>query len=167
MKESSELKTPFDRVTNFFAYIGGLVVLYLLLSICLSVVTRYVFRTPLGWVVQISEYCVAFIAFLGAAWLERKNKHIKVEIFLDRLSHRTQTVLEIFTSILSILISVAIAIVGIWVVIDLYSRDVRSVDILELPMAPIISLIPLGLILFAIAKLMGIVDQIRHIKALK
>ncbi len=137
-----------DAVTKCFAFLAGVVILFLLIAICVSVLSRYFFHSPIGWIVQISEYCIGFIAFLGAAWLEREDGHIKVEIIIGSINENVRHILDIVTSIIGSITCIIIAIYGFKVVFDFYQRNVKSVDILETKLWYIYIVIPIGFLFY-------------------
>jgi len=137
-----------DAVTKSFALLAGIVIIFLLITICVSVLSRYFFHAPIGWVVQISEYCIGFIAFLGAAWLEREDGHIKVEIVIGSINEHARHVLDIITSIIGSITCIIITIYGFKVVFDFYQRNVMSVDILETKLWYIYIVIPIGFLFY-------------------
>ena len=48
-----------------------LIFVAMMLVVCAEVLLRYGFNSPISWVVEISEYALLWITFLGAAWVLR------------------------------------------------------------------------------------------------
>ena len=74
------------------AGVSAIFILFIMLSICGEVFMRYLFKRPLMWTVEISEYLQLYVAFLSAAWVLRQDGHVKLEIFTGMLGMRAQTV---------------------------------------------------------------------------
>jgi TRAP-type C4-dicarboxylate transport system permease small subunit len=56
------------------------------LAIAAEVLLRYGFNSPIAWVVELSEYALLWITFLGASWVLRHGGHVRVDILLQYLS---------------------------------------------------------------------------------
>ena len=94
-----------DFIIVSFSFVAGLLLAFILLSVCLEVVMRYFFNRPLQWVVELTEYALLYITFLGTAWLLRSEGHINVDVFLTLFSRRAQSGFKIFSSIIGIIVS--------------------------------------------------------------
>ena len=55
-------------------------------AICAEVLLRYGFNRPIAWVVELSEYALLWITFLGASYVLRHGGHVRVDILLQYLS---------------------------------------------------------------------------------
>ena len=95
-----------DRLTDVSAFAAGLLLSFILLSVCLDVIMRYCLNRPLQWVIELTEYALLYITFLGTAWLLRTEGHITVDVVLNRLSPRRQAILRVFSSAVGIVICV-------------------------------------------------------------
>ncbi|MEO8717277.1 MAG: TRAP transporter small permease [Burkholderiales bacterium] len=58
--------------------------------VCMDVAARTfrLFATP--WTLDISEYMLYAITFLGAPWVLREDGHIAIEIFVEQLAPRAR-----------------------------------------------------------------------------
>ena len=59
-----------------------------------DVFLRYFFDSPVTASMELTEWLMVFVAFLGLAWCAIKGRHIKVEIIVGRLPHRAQEVIN-------------------------------------------------------------------------
>jgi TRAP-type C4-dicarboxylate transport system permease small subunit len=87
-----------DRIIDLCAFAAGLLLSFILISVCLEVVMRYFLNRPLQWVIELTEYALLYITFLGTAWLLKKDGHIAVDVMLFRLGPRAQAFLGVFSS---------------------------------------------------------------------
>jgi TRAP-type C4-dicarboxylate transport system permease small subunit len=139
-----------DRIMEIFSFIAGLFLAFILLSVCLEVFMRYFLNRPLQWVVELTEYALLYITFLGTAWLLKKGGHINVDIFLSLLSSRTRTGLQFFSSLIGIIVSFCLVWYGFLVSWEHYQDGIYNITLLEFPKAPLLAIIPIGsLILLA------------------
>lgn len=133
-----------DVIIVSFSFIAGLLLAFILLSVCLEVIMRYLFNRPLQWVIELTEYALLYITFLGTAWLLRSEGHISVDVFTALFSERTQSGLRIFSSLIGIIVSFALVWYGVVVFWDHYEGGIYNLTLLEFPKAPLLAIIPIG-----------------------
>ena len=139
-----------DKIMEIFAFLAGLILAFILLSVCLEVFMRYFLNRPLQWVVELTEYALLYITFLGTAWLLKRGGHINVDIFLSLLSSRNRAGLKIFSSLIGIIVSFCLVWYGFAVSWEHFQDGIYNITLLEFPKAPLLAIIPIGsLILLA------------------
>lgn len=81
---------PLDRLVDALALAAGALLCALVVLICMDVAARTftLFATP--WTLDITEYMLYAITFLGAPWVLREDGHIAIEIFVERLAPRAR-----------------------------------------------------------------------------
>ncbi len=81
---------PLDRLVDALALAAGALLCALVVLICMDVVARTftLFATP--WTLDITEYMLYAITFLGSPWVLREDGHIAIEIFVERLAPRAR-----------------------------------------------------------------------------
>ena len=139
-----------DKIMEIFAFLAGLILAFILLSVCLEVFMRYFLNRPLQWVIELTEYALLYITFLGTAWLLKRGGHINVDIFLSLLSSRSRAGLKIFSSLIGIIVSFCLVWYGVAVSWEHFQDGIYNITLLEFPKAPLLAIIPIGsLILLA------------------
>lgn len=136
--------TVLDRINHIFVLFSIALIVFALLAVCADVTIRYVTPHPLLWVQEVTNYVLVYITFLSAAWVLKKDMHVRVDLFLNRLSSRGRALLNAVDSALGALISLTIVLAGGYVTIDYFQRGVPSVELLATPMYLVIGIIPLG-----------------------
>jgi C4-dicarboxylate transporter DctQ subunit len=139
-----------DKVMNGLAWLAGSLMMLALLMVCVDVVMRYFFNSPIGGVLQFSEYVLLYIPFLAAAYVLKDDGHIKIDIVLNRLSPKVQTALNMLTSLFSFLVLLVLTYYGTYITLDYYRRGVPTLKYYKIPEFLIIMVIPLGCFLFAL-----------------
>lgn len=83
-------KTRLDWLIDALALIAGVSLCVLTAIICLDVASRNLrlFATP--WTLDVAEYLLYGITFLGAPWVLREGGHISIDIVVDRLEPRAR-----------------------------------------------------------------------------
>lgn len=75
-----------DWLSNGAGAICGIAILGLVFIISFEVIARYLFNSPTSWVTEYSLYIFVGTSFLAAGYAHLEDSHIRVEVFLDRLS---------------------------------------------------------------------------------
>ncbi len=132
-----------DRIMDSFAFVGAILIIYIMAATCLEVVARRV-RYPQKWVMETTEYSLLFITFLATAWLLRGEYHVRMDILTNALSQKAQAFLGVISSILGIIVSLVLVIFGSIVTWDYFQRGVFRPTPLLTPSAPLYAIIPLG-----------------------
>ncbi len=150
MELSSKMGRLLDRVMEGFAWFAGFLMMFALITVCVDVVMRYFFNNPTGWVLQFSEYILLYIPFLAAAYVLKEESHIKIDIVLNRLSEKAQTLMNVVTSTLGFFILAVLTYYGALITFDYYQRKVPTIEYLKIPEYLVIIVIPIGCFLFSI-----------------
>jgi C4-dicarboxylate transporter DctQ subunit len=139
-----------DKVMNGLAWLAGWLMMFALIMVCVDVVLRYFFNSPIGGVLQFSEYVLLYIPFLAAAYVLKDDSHIRIDIILNRLSPKVQAALNMVTSVFGILVLLALSYYGTYITFDYYRRGVPTLKYYKIPEFLVIMVIPLGCFLFAL-----------------
>lgn len=136
-----------DRIITGAGFLGGLLIVLTALCVSYEVVRRYFFNSPTTWVLEISIYVILASNFLSFAYVLRENAHVKVDFLTNHLAPRTALILEVFTSLLSLLYCGVMAYEGGILTRDSLMRWEVSPTILNVPIFIPQIFIPLGAIL--------------------
>ncbi len=71
-----------DSVTDFWI---SFTLAVMLVVILLDIVLREVFGSPLTWHLEMSQYCLINVAYIGAAVAHRHRNHISINLFTSML----------------------------------------------------------------------------------
>lgn len=132
------------------AVIAGLLLMFMMFSICYEVVLRYFLFSPLTWVTEISEYILLYATFLGAPWVLKKDAHVKVDIILSRLGFKAQKIVNLATSLISTAVCLVLVWFGTQMSLDLYQRGIPVIKSLSVPKFLLVGIIPFGGLFLAI-----------------
>ena len=139
-----KLMALFDHVVNGMIFLAGLILVFIMLSVCLEVILRYFLNRPQVWVTEVTEVLLLYITFLGTTWLLRQEGHVKVDILLNRLKPRILALLGIFSSAIGILVSITLTVSGFKLTWDYVQRGIYTPTAMEIPVWIIIVVIPVG-----------------------
>ncbi len=167
MKLLPKLTAIFDRTIDLLAWLASGLLLFATFSIFFDVIFRYFLNRPIIWVLEISEYILLWITFLGAAWLLKIEGHVRVDIAISQLKARGQALLNTVTSVIGAMMCLALAWYGALACWDFYQRGHYDPTQLDLPTFILISVIPAGSFLLFIQFLRRANGNLRSWKSLK
>jgi C4-dicarboxylate transporter DctQ subunit len=131
MKSLTWLGKIFDQINIAMVVISAILILGLTFIVGADITLRYVFLRPLGWVKEVSEYILVALGFLVAAWILKDDGHVKMDLLLTKVSPRTQTMMNLITSILSIFVVLIVTWFSLRVIIDFYRTKLVTPSVLE------------------------------------
>ena len=134
----------FDHILNAQAFLAGILLVFIMLSVGLDVILRYFFNSPMIWVTEVTECLLLYITFLGTGWLLREEGHVKVDIILNRLKPRSTAFFGILSSLVGIFVSTMLAFYGMSLTWNYFKRGIYTPTAMEIPVAAIILIIPIG-----------------------
>lgn len=166
MEQVPKTKTVFDLILDIMAVLAGIILAFILVSVCAQVVLRYFLNKPIPWIMEVSEYALLFITFLVAAWVLRKEKHVAVDIIISRLRPKVQIVTNIITSILSAMVCLLIVSYGFKVTLEFFIMHRYEATYLRIPQALILVIIPIGTLMLFIQFIRRTNGYFKELKAL-
>lgn len=150
MQRLSALADGFARLLHGLAQVA---LVALLALVAHEVFVRYVLNAPTQFSVEISEYLLVFISFAPAAWILRRDGHVRVHFLLNLLAPRIRAKVEAAGMVLV----VGFACVLVWeggdMALTAWQGDDRASSLLATPLWIPYSFIPLGGFALAIAAL--------------
>jgi C4-dicarboxylate transporter, DctQ subunit len=140
----------FDRLLDFFAALAGIIAAFVTVAVSAGIIMRFVFNRPMGWVIEISEYSLLYMAFLSAAWVMKNNQHVSVDLVYNSFSLKNKVIADLFTSILGGVVFLIVSYYGFKVTRNQYITKYFTPTFLEAPKFIITLIIPVGSFLLLI-----------------
>jgi TRAP-type C4-dicarboxylate transport system permease small subunit len=134
----------FDKILNAMCFVSKLIIAGLMFSVSLDVICRYLFNAPMVWVIPISEYALVYITFLGAAWLLREEGHVTMDTVTEKLSPAGRALFGLGGCVLGLVVSFIFVWYGTITTYDHFRRGIYESAVMEMPIAPILAIIPVG-----------------------
>jgi C4-dicarboxylate transporter DctQ subunit len=153
-----------EKGENILAGAAMMVLGLIIFSVCLEIIMRYFFNRPLSWVVELTEYGLLYITFLGAAWLLRTGGHVRVDIIVNFMSERWKKRCAVFSSAVGLVVSLVLTVFGVVVTYDHLVRGIYKPTILEFPTGVVLAAVPLGSLFLSARFLILFVDHIFVLK---
>lgn len=140
-------KGIFDRIIDFMALLAGILLVVAVLIVCWEIAMRYFVHQPLVWMVEVCEYILFTIAFLGAPWLLKKGGHVSVDIVTEHLSSRMQRYMRRTAMISGVIVSAIICYFSFTTALECYTSGVLVTKTFNVPKHYFLFLICLGYLL--------------------
>lgn len=92
-----------DSITDRIGKLASWLTLLLIFTLVYEVISRHLFNKPTFWSYDMSYMLGGAAAFLGIAWVQRNNGHVRVDIFYEKLSERNRAILDLTLTLLLLL----------------------------------------------------------------
>lgn len=145
----------FFKLESALNLLGGIIIIALVLFATVNVLGRWLFDMPINGYIDWVEQSMAFMAFLGIAYTKREGGHIRMDMLVSRLHGRRLWIVELFSSVIMLLITLALiygSYLHFW---RAYSLGDSSLDI-DLPTWPAKFVVPFALTVLALRILLQI-----------
>jgi TRAP-type C4-dicarboxylate transport system permease small subunit len=121
-----------EKIVYYTAAAGMIFVIPLMLLTTGDVVGRSFFNKPIAGTFELSEFMLAIIILLSAAYTQQVKGHVSVDFRTSRFPPRVQGTLQVLTTLLSL----AIITIVIWQGLVLGLEEKAVTDQLRIPKAP-------------------------------
>jgi TRAP-type C4-dicarboxylate transport system permease small subunit len=112
--EQNRLPTGFFSVIESFEQVLMNIAFVILLgAISWGVLSRYVVPTPATWVEEVTSISFAWLIFVGAAEVHRRNQHVSVDLLTNILPSPAQKALALLVDLLVISYCFYVAYLGV------------------------------------------------------
>jgi len=98
----------FFKLESTLNLLGGIIIFLLVFLATANVLGRWLFNLPISGYIDWVEQAMAFIAFLGIAYTKRVGGHIRMDIVVGYLKGRKLWLLELFSSLTMLLITLVL-----------------------------------------------------------
>lgn len=156
-----QLRRVFSALNLVCAILGAALLCMIAVIICAEVTIRALGYASQLWVIEVSEYSLLFITFLGAPYLLEKNMHVVLDLIYDKFSGRPRLLLQILNASIGLALCAVLTGVGISVVIEQFQLGVRQVTVMRPLSFWITAALPLGMGLMAVQFLFQIIRSFR------
>jgi TRAP-type C4-dicarboxylate transport system permease small subunit len=116
------------RAYNFLidamAVVAGATLVWLMISVVLSVAMRNAGIQPFAWLFTSAEYGLLYMTMLGAPWLVRERGHVHIELLTSALPEGPQRLLSRLVAGLCVAVCVLLA----WKGAELFLTNIERND---------------------------------------
>jgi C4-dicarboxylate transporter DctQ subunit len=165
-------RTPVVRMLRLFDRIidlGGALAALLLIAVMVATSVKVIFRYGLGQsligVDQISGTLLLYIAFLGAAWVLRRDEHVTIDLLLSHVGPRIRRYLLVASSLIGAVVCLVLTAFGTMEVVTSLQRGIRIPAEIEMPRAVNLVVIPIGFLCLGLQFLRRARNDLRKTEA--
>lgn len=155
----AETEGPFGRALRALALLAGWILLALTGYTILDVVLRYVFNAPFRGSLEVTQFAMAAVVFLGLAYCGWTGGHVAVDILERPLEHPRLRYVPALLSFVSAALFAAIA----WYTLqEALATTSRVSNMLRWPFYPFMLVAAFGSAMYALVLLCQGVRSIRR-----
>ena len=118
------LNTSYKAVLYGMAVLSGLMLVWLMVSVIVSVVMRNLGMQPFAWLFTSAEYGLLYMTMLGAPWLVREKGHVHIELVTAALPERVRHLLSRTVAAACVLVCVILT----WKGVELVMTNIERGD---------------------------------------
>ena len=85
-KKVYSFKTVLPFLSKSLGLISGFLISFMILLMTAEVLMRYLFKSPIGWEVDVTGFLMVASVFFGGAYTLLTEGHVRVDMLLDKLS---------------------------------------------------------------------------------
>jgi len=106
------------------AIIAGLTLVWLMISVIISVVMRNTGLQPFAWLFTSAEYGLLYMTMLGAPWLVRERGHVHIELVTAALPDALRRIVSRIVAVACVIVCAILA----WKGADLMLTNIERGD---------------------------------------
>jgi TRAP-type C4-dicarboxylate transport system permease small subunit len=161
----ARLSRLWENILRGTIYASGALIVILMLLVSFSVIMRYFVGMPTGWVPDFAGYFQYALVLLGAAWVLKIKRHVKIDVLVVRFSRRIQGIIELVCNCLAFIAYSIFFVVGLRATINAFVRGDFLFKEVKMPLGPLYAFIPFCLLLLCIQIFLDIYTRWRSLRA--
>ena len=114
----------YRTLLHAMAVIAGLMLIWLMISVIVSVLMRNAGLQPFAWLFTSAEYGLLYMTMLGAPWLVRERGHVHIELVTAALPDRLRRIVSRIVAAACVLVCLILT----WKGLDLVLTNIERGD---------------------------------------
>lgn len=155
------MKNFLTKVNRLMATLGGMLMSIVVVLFLTNIISREI-NKPIQGLLQLAVFATIIVVYMGLAYCEDKDEHIKIEVIVSRLSLNAQKILK---NVIAKVVEIVVLSICIYAAaLDAYSAFITKASITgTVPMIlwPVKSMIFVGLFLFWLQILLNLIRFIK------
>ncbi|MDA0916123.1 MAG: TRAP transporter small permease [Proteobacteria bacterium] len=148
-----------NKIENFLIVFSGIAIFIVMILTSFQIISR-VLGYPWPGYLELSELSVSIFAFLGVAYAQRVDSHIRMELIVGNLKGRLKWFVEVFATFFGFLIILILIKYSFLFALDSYKIGDTTYDYLY-PTWPAKALVPIGFSIWALRLLLELIGYVR------
>lgn len=142
-----------NQLNDSMLYIAGAMIVIMSLSMFLDIAMRYLFTQPMEWSFDLVRWLSGYSAMLAGAYALLHNTHVRIDMYYERFSLRTKSIVNAITSIFLLAMVYLFITKGIAQIVHFYKLDAVEQTGLNIHVWIKWTMIPIGGILLGLQAL--------------
>jgi len=158
------MKNFLTKVNRLMATLGGMLMSIVVVLFLTNIISREI-NKPIQGLLQLAVFATIIVVYMGLAYCEDKDEHIKIEVIVSRLSLNAQKILK--NVIVKVVEIVILSICIYAAALDAYSAFITKASLtgtVPIILWPVKSMIFVGLFLFWLQILLNLIRFIKKVK---
>jgi TRAP-type C4-dicarboxylate transport system permease small subunit len=150
-------------VERAMAYLGAMCVMAMMFITTVDVILRYVLNRPIQDSFELSQFLLVGLVFLGVPYLQSIRGHVNVQFLTARLSPAAKGVLGLTGHVIGLFAFAVVTWQTGYFAWQAWDRNDFTMGIVQYPLWPAKSVIPLGTGMLCLRLLMDILQDTQQI----
>lgn len=143
--KNSKIKKYIDCFLNLDLILGMVCLAVLVVITFLGAMMRYFFNNPFIWLEEVQIWMIIWAIFSGAGYAFRSGAHVAIDVFVDALPRKIQTIIDWFGFLCTIAMLTYVGFYGFKLNMQFLEMG-KITSILKIPSYKIYWIVPVGCI---------------------
>ena len=160
MGKADSLISRIDTINEWVGKVCSFTIIAIMFIAFIEVASRYVFSRPTTWAWEINLQLLGVMTFLGAGYTLLHDRHVKLDLLIQRLSPRKRAIVNLVTGLFFFFVCFIIIYESIQEAWHSVSIREHLYTVFAPPVYPLKCLLPIGVFLLF---LQGLANFVRNI----
>lgn len=157
----STINNKLSKIEDFLILFSGISIFIVMILTSFQIISR-VLGYPWPGYLELSELSISIFAFLGVAYAQRMDSHIRMELIVGNLKGRIKWIVEFFSTLIGLLIILILIKYSFLFALDAYQIGDTTYDYLY-PTWPAKALVPIAFLIWAARLFIELLGYLRMI----
>tara|TARA_B100001093_G_scaffold519021_1_gene606044 strand:+ start:4960 stop:5427 length:468 start_codon:yes stop_codon:yes gene_type:complete len=150
------VKSKLDRILSSALI---LILTLMVLNVLWQVFSRYILQTPSSFTDELSRYLMIWIGILGAAYVSGMNAHVRIDVFVSRLSIGMQKKIQLMVLVVIAFFALLVLVIGGSRLVYISFILGQKSPALQIPLAYVYLVLPLSGCIIIIYKVLDYLNR--------
>jgi len=143
---------------------GGVILTAMMFLVTGDVLGRYLFNKPIHGTTEVIEFMMVGLLYFTLANTQAEKAHIRVEMFISRLSPGSRLIFEVIAYLLGFILFALITWQGTLSAMKAWEIWETTFGLIMFPLFPAKVLIPIGSFLFCLRLLLDLIGGLKDLR---
>jgi C4-dicarboxylate transporter DctM subunit len=148
-----------DRSVDISSFLAGIILLAMASITTFEIIARYIFHSPTSWTLDLSVYLLVWFGYLSIVYVQKEDRHVRVDLLISRFSKRTRLIWDALTAIIFFFFTLLLVYYGTGYTVESYESHEYGWSMWRIILWPVKAAIPVGGILLALYLIKYVVEK--------